>query len=158
MARRSFVTPLACRSTARRGHVLSGAGRPDESRRGTQECVRHARLLTGFEKRMDLKVYYQKIREVEGRIKMAYPVIVSLETPDGGIAGVRTETPAHLAARMIVEGRARIADNDEMKDFHAQKAEAKRVADQLDAPKGMQVTVVWESELGALKGSKPGAK
>ena len=34
---------------------------------------------------MDLKVYYQKIRELEQGFQTAYPVIVSLETPDGGL-------------------------------------------------------------------------
>ena len=107
---------------------------------------------------MDLKVYYHKIRELESGFQTGYPVIVSLDTPDGGIAGVKTEAAAHLAAKMIVEGRARLADAEEERDFHAQKADAKRMADQLDASRRMQVTVVSESELRALKGSKAPAK
>ena len=56
---------------------------------------------------MDLKLYYQKIRDLERDLKADYAVVVSLETPDGGKAGVRTEVPARTAAKMIVEGRAR---------------------------------------------------
>ena len=38
---------------------------------------------------MDLKLYYQKIRELERGFKAAFPVVVSRETPDGGVAGVK---------------------------------------------------------------------
>ena len=107
---------------------------------------------------MDLKVYYQKIREIEQGFQSTYPVVVSLETPDGGQPGVRTEVPVRIAAKMIVEGRARLADGDELKEFQRQKAEDKRLADQLRASARMQVTVVSESDLRALQASKPPAK
>lgn len=107
---------------------------------------------------MDLKVYYQKIREVEQSFGDAYPVVVSQETPDGGTAGVKTEVPARVAARMIVEGHARPASAQETEEFRAQKAEAKRVADQVDASKRMQVTVVSESDLRKMRSSKSGSK
>jgi hypothetical protein len=107
---------------------------------------------------MDLKVYYQKIRELEGSFKSDYPVVVSQETPDGGAAGVKTEVPVHVAARMIVEGRARLASEGEAKEFLEQKMEAKRIADQLEASKRMQVTVVAESDLRAIKSSRSSSK
>ncbi len=107
---------------------------------------------------MDLKVYYQKIRDLEQDLKAAYAVVVSLETPDGGTPGVSTEVPARTAAKMIVEGRARPASSEEYREFQEQKAEAKRVADHVEASKRMQVTVVSESDLRALKSGKPPAK
>jgi len=58
---------------------------------------------------MDLRGYYQKIREVEATIADAYAVIVSLETPDGGKAGTQTEVTRSLAAKMIVNGLAKLA-------------------------------------------------
>ncbi|HJZ98192.1 MAG TPA: hypothetical protein VKE70_16895 [Candidatus Solibacter sp.] len=103
---------------------------------------------------MDLKVYYQKIRDLEQDLKAA-TVVVSLETPDGGAAGVRTEVPARTAAKMILDGRARPASTEEDREFQEQKAEAKRIADHIEASKRMQVTVVSESDLRALKGGKP---
>ena len=33
---------------------------------------------------MDLRAYYQKIREIETRIEEAFAIVVSLETGDGG--------------------------------------------------------------------------
>ena len=107
---------------------------------------------------MDLKVYYQKIRELEQGFQSTYPVVISLETPDGGTPGVRTEVPVRIAAKMIVEGRARLADGDEVKEFQQQKVEAKRVADQLRVSGRMQVTVVSESDLRALQASKQPAE
>ncbi len=103
---------------------------------------------------MDLKAYYQKIREWEQKFTTPYPIVVSNETPEGGVAGVMTEVPARTAARLIVEGRARAANEQETQDFQDRKAEAKRVADSLEAVARMQVTVVSESDLRALKNSK----
>jgi len=39
---------------------------------------------------MDLTVYYQKIRATQATIADAYPVVVSLATPDGGKEGATT--------------------------------------------------------------------
>ena len=100
---------------------------------------------------MDLKGYYQKIRALERTFEAVFAVIVSMETADGGKAGVRTEVPAQIAARMIVEGIARIATEQEAKEFHEQKTDAKRVVDQSDASRRMQVTVVSESDLRTAK-------
>ena len=33
---------------------------------------------------MDIRVYFQKIREIERNIQEPYVVVVSLETPEGG--------------------------------------------------------------------------
>jgi hypothetical protein len=107
---------------------------------------------------MDLKAYYQKIKDLERGFKTADPVVVSQETTDGGIAGVKTEAPAHIAARMIVDGRAVLASEKEAREFLEQKTEAKKAADQLQASTRMQVTVVSESDLRAIKSSLPSTK
>ena len=103
---------------------------------------------------MDMKLYYQKVRELEQSLQSAQAVVVSLETPDGGAAGLKTEVPAPIAARMIVEGQARAANAEEAQEFLEQKLEAKRVSDQLQASKRMQITVVSESDLRALRSAK----
>ena len=102
-------------------------------------------------KNMDLKAYYQKIRELEKSFGEAFPVIVSMETSDGGKAGVTTEVPVHIAAKMIVENRARIASEEEGKEFHERQNNAKRMADQMDSSRRMQVTVISENDLRASK-------
>ena len=72
---------------------------------------------------MDLRMYYQKVRELERSFKTTFPVVVSQETPDGGTAGVKTEVPIHVAARMIVDGQAVLASEKEAQEFLEQKIE-----------------------------------
>jgi len=106
---------------------------------------------------MDLQVYYKKIRAMEESLKDPSVVLVSLETPDGGRAGVRSEVPRRIAAKMIVEGGARLATTEEAREFEEQKAEAKRQADQLAAASRMQFAVISPNELRKLKGAaQPG--
>jgi len=100
---------------------------------------------------MDLRAYYQKIRDLERTFKGTFPVVVSQETPDGGTAGVKTEVPLHIAARMIVDGKAILASEEEAKEFLEQKIAAKKAADQLQASSRMQVTVMSDSDLQVLK-------
>ena len=77
---------------------------------------------------MDLRGYYQKIREVEAKIDDAFALIVSLESSDGGKAGTQTEVPRSLAARMIVNGVARLVMAEEkraVKTQHTDNPQAK---------------------------------
>jgi len=100
---------------------------------------------------MDLQIYYKKIRQTEDSLQGASVLLVSLETPDGGRAGVLTEVPRRVGAKLIVEGWARLASPEEARDFQEHKAEAKRQADQVAAASHMQFTVVSPSELRKLK-------
>jgi len=53
---------------------------------------------------------------------------VSRETPDGGRAGVKTQVPRALAARMIVEEKADLATPEEAEEFRAStEAKWKRI-------------------------------
>jgi hypothetical protein len=66
---------------------------------------------------MDLRMFYQKMRTLEQEIKSEHVVLVSVETPDGGKAGVKTEVTREQAAKMIVEGRARMATKTEAAEY-----------------------------------------
>ena len=107
---------------------------------------------------MDLRLYYQKIRELERSFKATFPVVISQETPDGGTAGIKTEVPIHIAARMIVDGRAILASDKEAEEFQEQKMAAKKAADQLHAAGRMQVTVMSDSDMQVLKELQPSSK
>jgi len=61
---------------------------------------------------MDLRIYYQKVREMEAKIAEEFPYVISRETPEGGKAGTRTQVPRRIAAKMIVEGLADLAKKD----------------------------------------------
>ncbi len=84
---------------------------------------------------MDIKAYYGKVREVEAGMAGESVVVVSEESADGGRAGVRTEVPRALAAKMIVEGSARAASEEEAEEYRAKVAEAQRAAERLAALK-----------------------
>jgi molybdenum-dependent DNA-binding transcriptional regulator ModE len=101
---------------------------------------------------MDLKVYYQKLRQIEAGIAARDVVMVSLETPDGGKAGVKTEVTRETAARLILENRARPATEAEAAAYQREAAEKRRLAEQAAAANRLQVTVLTEADLRTLKG------
>jgi hypothetical protein len=96
---------------------------------------------------MNLRSYFQKMREVEQSLREPFVVVASQETSDGGKRGLLTEVPKHLAARMIADGRASLASEEESRDFHEKKTEAKRLSDQESIASRMQVTLVPTAEL-----------
>jgi hypothetical protein len=65
---------------------------------------------------MDLRAYYQKIRKIEAGIAGAYAVVVSRDTPDGGRRGVKSDVPRSLAARLIADGKADLAEDQNAAD------------------------------------------
>jgi hypothetical protein len=100
---------------------------------------------------MDLRGYYQKIRELEAKITDEFPVVVSNGTSDGGKEGQKTETTRRLAAKMVVEGQARLATPEETAEFRAGLAEAQRLADRAAAAANLTVSVLSTAELEQLR-------
>ena len=68
---------------------------------------------------MDLKRYYARIREIEAEIHEESAVIASRATPDGGRAGVKSEVPRGVAARLIAEDKADLASEEEAAEYRA---------------------------------------
>jgi hypothetical protein len=100
---------------------------------------------------MDMRVYYQKIREQRASIADPFPVIVSHETADGGKAGIMTEVMPELAAKMTVDGTARLATAAEAMEFRRMAADAKKAADDAIAASKVQLTVVPREVLEQLQ-------
>lgn len=96
---------------------------------------------------MDLKQYFRKVRETEASLADAYPVLISLETPDGGKAGVRTEVPRAIAAKMIVEAQAVLASEEEQELYRRESLAAKQAADKAELAKRVQVAIISDSDL-----------
>ena len=107
---------------------------------------------------MDLQAYYQKIRELESKITDEFPIVVSLETSDGGKGGTRTEVPRRIGAKLLVEGMARLASKEEAKVYREALAEAKRAADRAAAATRLQLTVLSTTELDRLRSEVRGGK
>ncbi len=91
---------------------------------------------------MDLRQYFRKIQEVENGLSEAFPLVVSLETSDGGKAG------------LIVELRAVVASEEQKVEFLAKQALAKKFAENADAARRVQVAIVSESDLHHYSGRK----
>jgi hypothetical protein len=110
---------------------------------------------------VDLKKYFQKIREIEASISDAYPVVVSLETPDGGKPGVSTEVPRYEAARMIAEGCAVLASEEEKELYRQARATAKQAIEAAELTKRVQVAIIadpnLQNQFSNKKGNSPSA-
>ncbi|MBS1213063.1 MAG: hypothetical protein H6R26_1680 [Proteobacteria bacterium] len=107
---------------------------------------------------MDLKVYYQKLRQIESGLTNPSVVLISLATPDGGRAGVATEAPRDVAAKMIVDGSARAATETEAQEYREKCQEACRAAEQASLASRIQVMVLSEPEVKKLAGGSKGTK
>ncbi len=59
---------------------------------------------------MDLRSYYRKVREAEAALTGEHFVMVSLETPEGGKEGVRTEASRAHSGEAYCGRRARARD------------------------------------------------
>ena len=105
---------------------------------------------------MDLRQYYQKIREQEACFKDPYPVLVSRETGDGGKNGVLTEVTRQIAARMLVDGTAKEASEEQAREFRKQQAEGLRLAQEAVEAARVQVAVLTTEEFKRIRGGKPG--
>ncbi|MDQ6678007.1 MAG: hypothetical protein M3Z09_11985 [Acidobacteriota bacterium] len=95
---------------------------------------------------MDLRVYYRKLREVESTLTEPFAVVVSLDTQDGGKAGVCTEVTRHIAAQHIAEARARLATSEESIDFHAGNVQRRRDSEEASTLNRLQVIVVPQKQ------------
>ena len=102
---------------------------------------------------MDLRVFYQKLRKLEAEIAEPHVVVVSHETPDGGRPGQMVEVSRSIAARLILEGRAHLATAEETSEFRAAAQRALHEAQQRQLADRVQVSVISEADLRALKGS-----
>jgi len=100
---------------------------------------------------MDLKRYYQNIHDLESSIQDGFAVVVSLETPDGGRPGTMTEVLPRIAAKMVVDGIARLASAEEAEQHRKTQAEAQRAAAQAALANRVQLSVVPTTELNRLR-------
>ena len=102
---------------------------------------------------MDLRAFYQKLRKIEREITDVHVVVVSHETPDGGRPGQLAEVSRTIAARLILEGRARLATNEESAEFRTAAQQGLEEARQREMAGKVQVNVISEADLRALKSS-----
>ena len=91
---------------------------------------------------MDLRSYYKKVRDAEATLTGSEVVLVSLATSEGGKDGVRTEAPRGVAAKLIAEGRARVATAEEADDFRKGLRSARERYEQDEAARRVQIVMM----------------
>jgi hypothetical protein len=96
---------------------------------------------------MDLKQYFKKIKDTEETIASPYPLIVSLETTDGGKAGTIVEVSRQEAAKAIVENRAVLATDEQAKAHFEREAIRRKAAERLELSKRVQIAIISDSEV-----------
>ena len=96
---------------------------------------------------MDLTAFYQKIRDAALAIEEPFPIVMSMATAAGGRGGTPIEVTRQVAAKMIVEGTAQLANPAEAQEFRERQAETKRQSDEAAAAARVQLTVVTTAEL-----------
>ena len=100
---------------------------------------------------MDLRLFYQKLRKIEQEIADPHVVVVSNETPDGGRAGQKSEVSRSGAAKLVVEGKARLATLEEANEYRNLIDQALQAAEQRNLAQKIQVNVVSEADFRAAK-------
>ncbi|MGA2711983.1 MAG: hypothetical protein ABSG41_02670 [Bryobacteraceae bacterium] len=91
---------------------------------------------------MDLRTYYSKVRDAEATLAGEHFVMVSLATSEGGKEGVLTQVPRSIAAKLIAETRARVANEAEAQEFRETNRVAREQHEQEEAANRVQVVVV----------------
>ena len=111
---------------------------------------------------MDLRTYYQKIRETESSIAAPFVVVASTRTEDGGKGGVLVEVPRQVAAKMVVDGSAVLASADQAASFLRDQEAAVKAAQEAAAAAQVSVTMVpaddWKKLADDMKKLKGGAR
>jgi hypothetical protein len=99
---------------------------------------------------MDLKQYFKKINETQAIIAEAYPLIVSLETSDGGKPGAMIEVSRQEAAKAIVEGRGILATLEQQAVYAAQEAARKVAAEKTELSRRLQIAIISDADLRSV--------
>ena len=97
---------------------------------------------------MNLRSYYQKIRDMAETLEPGDVWIESLATRDGGRPGVFTQVSRQLAAKLIVDGKAQLATAEAAAEY-----ERRRASMQLPVP-GVERMVVTLSGDGKFRKPK----
>jgi hypothetical protein len=101
---------------------------------------------------VDLRLYFQKIRTIEASIPGLHAAVISLETSDGGRAGQVSEVSRAVAAKLVAQGKVRLADEQEAEDFKSFTREAGKLAEEGLAPENIPSITLQDADLELLRG------
>jgi hypothetical protein len=102
---------------------------------------------------MNLRDYYREITAQEAAIEEPFALVISLQTPNGGRAGVASEVNRATAAKLIVDQHARLATPEEVKKLRDEREQKQRQKDLASLQERVRMTRLAEDDLRALKKS-----
>jgi len=100
---------------------------------------------------MDLRAFFQKIRTIAATIPGKDTVVASLETSDGGRANQLVEVARDVAAKLIAQGKARLATSDEATQLKAAAIAALEAAADAGEKELVQLNVLPQADLDLLR-------
>ncbi len=100
---------------------------------------------------MDLKLYFHKVRTIEAAIAGEHAVVMSVETSDGGRPGQMSEVSRAVAAKLIAQGRARLASEEEIREFAAAAEKGRRAVEERSMKDRIQVSLMQAADLKLLR-------
>jgi hypothetical protein len=100
---------------------------------------------------MDLRAFFQKIRTIAATIPGKDTVVASLETSDGGRADQLVEVARDVAAKLIAQGKARLATSDEATQLKAAAIAALEAAADAGEKELVQLNVLPQADLDLLR-------
>lgn len=95
---------------------------------------------------MDVRQYYRKLRDIESGIADDFVLVTSLETSDGGKAGIVSEVSREQAAKLIVEGRVTLSESKEQKAYLDKQIADRKAFEKAEMARRLQVTIVSATE------------
>jgi hypothetical protein len=93
---------------------------------------------------------------VECSLTGPYVMVTSVETSDGGRAGVVSEVGREVAAMLIVGGKAAIASQPEIDSYRVSQEEARAAHEKAEMAKHLQVTIISDTDGKVTTRKSPG--
>jgi len=78
-------------------------------------------------------------------------VVASLETPDGGREGRFAEVAREVAAKLVVQGKVRLATDDETAQFKEAGRAAKRAVDEQLLRDRLQLSLLQKGDVDLIR-------
>jgi hypothetical protein len=107
---------------------------------------------------MNLRAYFQKIREVEKAIVQDVVYVASLAGDDGGVAGIISQVTRAIAAKLIVDQKSRLATDEEVEELLARHEAIRRQMQEDQVSQRLQVAIVSDKQLEAMRAVPAPAK
>lgn len=105
---------------------------------------------------MDVKQFYQQVRELSAQLPADAIVIKSVSTPNGGKAGVFTEVCRQTAAMQIILGTAVLATAEEAKVYYRDMEAKRQLAEKALELTRLQISLSKATQLHPIFASVEG--